>query len=327
MATQAQLRRQARLLARVKFGGELGALAQLLGEAKAARTLSIHNARAGAGALSATLEGLRPKISSAYDAADAQRAQGGQEASAGLEGLSGPVIDAIRASRARESAAQTAASAGDRAAALTDVGNRQVGARAGAIAETRAAEQTYRTDSKKIFDQLLNLQSRTGDFLESTTMDLSQKQRDYAIRKGNLDVSRKRLEEMAGYHEAQLQAGAETRAETKAHHRAMEKKGGGKSGGTRPLTRGQQNDFVDKVDTASSFAQQLKAAGLNGHEVRKALLTGVDKTTSSGAKVKIPSFPKQVVNTAMDLAYLKKIGPENKRRVKARGVKIPSYWK
>src|SRR6185503_19061141 len=151
-STPAQLRRQARLLARIKFGGEIGALAQLLGDAQAQRSLAIHNARAGAGALSQTLESIRPKISGAYDAADAQRAQGSSEADAAFAGLSGPVVEAIKAGRAREAAAQTATSSGDRAAALTDVGSRQANAQAGAIAETRAAEGTYRRDSQKVFD-------------------------------------------------------------------------------------------------------------------------------------------------------------------------------
>lgn len=331
IATQAQLRRQARLLARIKFGGELGSLAQLLGDAQAQRKLAIHNAGAGAGALVSTLEGIRPKIGSAYDAADAQRAQGGAEADQGLAGLSGPVIDAIRASRARESQAQTAASAGDRAAALTDVGNREVGARAGAIAETRQAQQAYRTDSQKIFGQLLGIKSRQGDFIAATTADLSQKQRDQAIKEANLDVSRKALEETAQYHSDTLDQRAQDRASreaiARANRRAQNRKDRSKQGKSSFMTRDQQNNFIDDVDAASNWAQQLKAAGQNGKKVRQALLQGVNQTTATGKKITIPAYPKQVVNTAMDLAYLGRIGSENRHRAHKRGIKIPDYWR
>lgn len=345
MPTQGQLRRQARLLARVKFGGEFGALAQMLGDAKAQRKLAIHNAGAGAGALVNTLEGLRPKVASAYDAADAQRAQGGAEAQTGLAGLSGPVVDAIRASLARESAGATAASSGDRAAALTDIGERQAGARSGAIGETRAAQAAYRQDAEKIFTSLTGLQSRAGDYIASTTMDLSEKQRDRAIREGNLDVSRQSLEERVRNDRANRRAAGRTAAETERHHRADEaaararerrqaakdKAGGG--AGRKPLTRVQQNDFIDKVDTAANWARQLKRSGKNGHQVRQALINGVNqkitKPDGTTVTVKIPAYPVAAVNAAMDLAYRKEgnLGPENKRRIKKRGVQIPAHWR
>lgn len=339
MPTQRQLRRQARLLAKIRFGGEIGALAQLLADAQSQRDTSISNARAGAGSLVETLEGIRPKIGGAYDAAERDRGAANAEAEAALAGLSGPTVDAIRAGRARERALGGEQLAGLEASAQTDVGGRQVAARSGAEQERRQAEAQYRADSRKVFDSLSELQGRRGAFIETSLADLTEKQRQRAVEEENLALDRDKFEADVAAGRAQRGIDRATLAETKRANRADERQarrdardkrrgvGGKPSRGLGSLTPEQEGTHVDKIEEARNWANQLRKAGKSEEEVRRALKNGVDQETSSGAKIKIPAYSDLHTNAALDLSYNGHLTRPNVRRLHSRGVHIPGRWR
>jgi hypothetical protein len=342
MPTQRQLRRNARLQAKIRFGGELSALAQMLSDAQMQRSSTIQNARGGASSLVQTLEELRPKVGQAYGQAEASRAQASQEADSALAGLAGPQADAIRAARARERASASEQLAGAQAATLTDVGNRQVSARAGGESERRQAEAAYRQDSSKIFGSLAGLQDRRGAFIETTLSDLTEKQRARAVQQENLALDRNQFEHTVSQDTVENRRADQTLAETKRANRADErqarrnardKRRNGGSGSGKPsrglgaLTPEQEGAHVDKIGTARKWAQKLRQDGNSERDIRDTLSKGAKVTDDQGQTITIPAYSDLHLNAALDLVYHKHLTRPNVRRLHSRGIHIPGAWR
>lgn len=332
------LTRQAQNLSTLRFGPELGALAQLLGEAKLQRSQAISGAKGGARMMTQALQGLRPQIDQTYQTAGTQRGIAQQEADAAFAGLSGPVVEAIKAGRAREAALAAESASRAQSAAQTEVGQRIGSAHAGAIGERRLAEQRYRQDVGKIGERLTGLKREQGAFLESTLQDLTEKQRQAALDEAKFDLELDKFQQ--DIDEAELleserafrrRATRRTSEEVARHNRAMERKGGGRGGkptkGLGSLTAEQEGAHVDQIESAANWARQLRAAGLTPQQIRQRLLKGVDQTAPSGKKIKIPAYKPMHVNVALDLAYHKRATKPNVRRLHSRGVHVPGRWR
>lgn len=270
MPSQKQLRRQALLLSRIRYGPEIGALTQLLGDARSTRDTAVNNARGGADALVGSLQGLRPQLTSIYDHAESRRNEAGAEADQAMAGVSGVIADSIRNARAREAAqADTRASEAE-TAAQTEVGQRTVDARAGAIRGAQQAERAYRDDAGKIGDRMLGLTREQGAFIETTLGDLTEQQRKRVIDEANLDINRQRADIDADKLTHDINQDAYTRrkdrrsqGEAERHNRAMERNGrrkggsGGSAGATPETIRNAHRD----VRKAFSLARNAKKDG------------------------------------------------------------------
>lgn len=335
MATQKQNLRTAKLLSRLRFGPELGALAQLFADARSQRDLSINNAKGGAASLMATLEQTRPDVENIYSRAGADRSAGFGEASAATAGLpSGGVVDAIKAGMAREAAGAGARATEARTRDLTEIDKRKGAAQQGAIYDTSQAQKRYGSDAAKLADRLRGIAGEQGAFVETQLTDLTDKQRDRAIQRFSAQTSRmsaktsaQSAEESARHNRAQEGTSGKTAEETARHNRAMERKARKGKGGSGGLTHLQRGTAWDEIKQAASWARKLKGDGWRQGDIYDALREGRDLEDENKNKIKIPKLGHDYVNAGLDLAYKGHLTKPNKRVLHERGLSIPKRYR
>jgi hypothetical protein len=219
MATRKQNLRTARLLSRLRFGPEVDALSMLLSDARQTRDVDTRNADAGAEGLSASLAALEPRFEQTYGQANAARTQGLNEALGGLVGTgSNAATDTIRASMGREAAGAVGRNMEAQGRDIRELGQRQVDARAGAVAQKQRASSTYKADAAKIASRLASIARDQGAFIETEFGELTSKDREFAIKEANTDISAERLR-LEG---ERVDLTADTLAETRRANRADE---------------------------------------------------------------------------------------------------------
>ncbi len=331
------LQQQAQLASELRYGRERSGIAELLREAQGSLKAN-----------TALEEGVARGVSEATKAAQPRVAKGFAEASLAsmqAKGLLdadfskiGAGADPYRAASAREHSGSQR-----RLNELAHVANAELERRKVAAQEQRSfglrkAQDTYESDRAKLGGRLQDISREEGAFIASTFGDALSKAKDRGVKskiaKQNAKQrtadrqARERIAQLTQAGQSQRQAEAiasreqiAREAESGRNSRSALTAAGKKS---KPkLTASQRNAAADQISEAQAWVGRLKGKMPTG-QARQLLATGGTLEDKNGNKVKVPKISKTYVNTAFDLVYRGGVSSLNAKRLKARGVRVPS---
>lgn len=329
----------------VRFGPELSALKELRRSAEMNLTQGVAAAHAGAAGVLSAINQARPDIRQAYGQAGAAAAQQAALSDADLAKL-GPVAASVRAAILGERSGFQTRLAGEQAADLSSLSNRAVAAREGESFGTQQAQKSFINTLTQVLGRKQDLARERGAFTASTAQQLRQDAADRRLRV--------QLQEMsAGQSERNSLRSAGLDPNTgkpiqggpldpnAARYKSKAK--GGRDGG-------QASDAAhaaaqDQVQTATSWAQRLKAQGLSRHDVAVALSQGrkesevpvyrtdaaghqqrvlnPDGTQQTRKRAGVPQIGSQLLlSAALDQAFDGHLSRQNARRLHQRGLQV-----
>lgn len=299
---KAALRSQAELEARVKYGGQLSALAQLLADQRSTTSQDVDAARGGGIALSQAVRGAQGPARAGYEEADRSY----REASSGLAGelaKLGAAADPYKASAAVETKGEDRRFAAAKARTLSDLAARNVDAAQGAAFAERQARAEGRGEEAKIRDQLVRLTGEAGSFAQSRFGQLDQAQRQRGLTRRGQNITK------SGQRQSQANADRTFRRESNKD-RGLDYNG-------RPLPKTPEQRKADlaspeahakaqdQIDQAETWIKRLSESKTPSGTIRSMLAAGdtivVKDSAGKDQKIELPTIPKVYINAAYDI--------------------------
>jgi hypothetical protein len=153
----------------------------------------------------------------------------------------------------------------------------------------------------------------------ATTTANQKASRDAQNRKWGRTINKYGVTNQAWYQWGKSDAGKAKRAEAMKAAKASGGKGAkGKSPFVAPAA---QNTAKDTIDGAVTLIKQYRAQHMSDAQIRRALITGVPADKKAGTQA-IKAVPKDLLNSAMDVAVLGYLSPANITALHNRGIKV-----
>lgn len=314
---------QAALEALLKFGPEAAGLLELQRAAQGNFRGSVRSARAAARGTVQAVRAARPEVRDIYsDAAGATR-----QVSDVIGDTSG-LPASMRAAIAQEQTGYQNRLGEERAAAMTDLTSRRVGAIEGRGAAIRSARDKFADDLAKILQSKMDLAQRQGAFTQLRTGELRQAAQEradkFALKTLGLGFDPKTGLPLPG-----------GPADRDANGRP------GSQGGGNRATNAQIAAAQDVAGQATSWITRLKGLGLGRGDIAVALQSGREErviplhdpstgkplynTDGTPKTKKVPGVPQVksqlLLSAALDQAFKGYVSQSNWKRLAKRGLR------
>lgn len=301
------VQQQAAMEALVRYGPEISGLRELQAQAESNYRTAVQQARGGARAIRQGVRQARPQFNAIYDRAGEAQTRAAQVYEGNVEGLA-PAADPIKAAIAGEQRLLSGQIAQSRAADMSMLRQRSLGAREGRVLGERQALQTRADELGKILQRRQDLRGEQGAFMAATLGELMEERRG---RRQQL-----RLERMAQRGQTRrtriTQRGQNRRAvqeQRQSERNSLRSAGidpdtgrpipGGRLDPRAPQNRqrqpratpGQVGAAADAYGEAFTWARQLRDRGRPREDVMRVLALGVEE-----APVKDPQTGRPVLN-------------------------------
>ncbi len=278
----------------LKLGPQANALRSLLSELAGSysRERSVNNSNAK-GIIAATRQ-ARPEVGAAFE--QALGSSGAQRAALGVG-----TGDAQGQAFSRRVGEQ-------RANALGDLTQRELGATEGRVFANNSARSEYMGGKQKILGQMQELAGQSGALTAATLGTLEDKRSARGLQRRGQDVTARNAAGSRAQQERNSirSSGVDPntgrpipggRLDPKA------KKGSGKPSinGVPVLSQSEHNRAKDAIDGAQRWIQNLSQSKMSSSEIRSLLATGGEIDVGQASPLKVPKFSKDFVNSAYDL--------------------------
>jgi hypothetical protein len=323
MAIPRRYRQQAKDLAVVRYGPELGALTALLKQAQQTRSEQIGSARTANAAIQSSLDLARPEARNVYTAA--QRTANAQNAITAPSLAALPAGNPYSAAAAIEQSGLKGRLAESKAATLSELSQRRVDAAAGYAGTRRQAQRDYGKTLGQLGDRGRGITQEMGAYIGSTIADLTgadAKARAEAKRiAAQLNASRGNAWISAGVDPAtgkpipggRLDPNAPQNQPESAKPTKPSKPTGADRTAAADYSKAQK--WIERLDNPTLHKQVGSNRKAARHAIAENLLLG-------NPKAGIPAVPRPVLSAALDMYFDGEIGNNTVRLLHQLGYKV-----
>jgi hypothetical protein len=304
-----------------QYGPQVSAVQDLFRQAKRQYAGDVDAAKANAAATIAAVRSSRQPTRDIYAEAKRSSENTASDIDASVAsrlGTPNPVSNTLSASIARERGTQANRVSNERAGALNELQQREVGAQAGRQLGVNQARSEYGTTRDTLSQKLEDIMGQRGAKIASELGKLQNKREETAAKGADIYSS----PAFAGYSKADIasmgQAGRQKLIDAYNAEKTKGKKGGKGYRATSEMRIG----LADKVKNAVDIAGEMKAqGGLPRNKVESTLRHG--STPAKGSDQKgVPKFGDFAATLAADLAWDGYISDANVKKLHELGYKV-----
>jgi hypothetical protein len=320
MAIPRRYRQQAKDLAVVRYGPELGALTALLKQAQQTRSEQLGSARTANAAIQSSLDLARPEARNVYTAA--QRTANAQNAITAPSLAALPAGNPYSAAAAIEQSGLKGRLAESEAATLSELSQRRVDAAAGYAGTRRQAQRDYGKTLGQLGDRGRGITQEMGAYIGSTIADLTG-----ADAKSRAEAKRIAAQINASRGNAWIAAGADPvthqpipggRLDPDAPQNQPDVKKPSKPTGadrTAAADYSKAQKWIERLDNPALRKQVGSNRKAARHAIAENLLLG-------NPKAGIPAVPRPVLSAALDMYFDREISNNTVKLLHQLGYKV-----
>jgi hypothetical protein len=321
MAIPRRYRQQAKDLAVVRYGPELGALTALLKQAQQTRSEQLGSARTANAAIQSSLDLARPEARNVYTAA--QRTANAQNAITAPSLAALPAGNPYSAAAAIEQSGLKGRLAESEAATLSELSQRRVDAAAGYAGTRRQAQRDYGKTLGQLGDRGRGITQEMGAYIGSTIADLTG-----ADAKARAEAKRIAAQINASRGNAWIAAGADPVTHKPIPHGRLDPDA--PQNQPKP-TKPSKPTGADRTASATfsralGIIQQRDAMKRNQVPDAKVRRAGLAELLLQGNRADgLPAIPRAILSAALDMHYNKALSDNTVRLLHQAGYKVKRF--